>query len=103
MRHHRPDASELLRTVASHLHALRERLDHGDRYQLIVCGHILDLVAREIEAPPLAEMDEAKLVAEIRTGARDETWGATFDLIMHRTIARLAVVRPEHLAPEHRL
>jgi hypothetical protein len=102
MRHHRPDAPELLRTVATYLNGLKDRVEDGDRYNLIVCEHIVTLVMRELEAEPLADVDEAALVVAIRSGGRDDDWAKTFNEVLGRTIARLKVVRPEHLTPEHR-
>ena len=102
MRHHRPNAPELLRTVAAFLGDLKARLADGDRYQVIVCEHVLALVARELEAPPIADADESAFAASIRCGACDVDWDRTVDQVLQRTIARLSVVRPEHLAPEHR-
>jgi hypothetical protein len=102
MRHHRPDAPELLRTVATYLGGLKARVDDGERYNLIVCEHILTLVVRELEAEPMADADEAALVGAIRSGACDSDWEQTLAQVLQRTIARLEVVRPEHLAPEHR-
>ena len=64
--------------------------------------HRLALVARELEAPPIADADESAFAASIRCGACDVDWDRTVDQVLQRTIARLSVVRPEHLAPEHR-
>lgn len=102
MRHHRPDAPELLRTVAGFLNGLKPRLDEGDRYQAIVCEHILNLVVRELEGTPLPDVDEAALAAAIRNGAQDSAWDRTLSDVLARTVARLKVVRPEHLSSEHR-
>lgn len=102
MRQYRPDAAELARAVARFLKALEPKLDDGDRYQALVCGHLLAMIARESEGAPLADEDEAALAAAIRSGARDGDWEATFESVLARTIERLRVTKPDHLAPEHR-
>lgn len=102
MRHHRPDAAELLRTVGSYIDTLPDVLGPSERYQLLVCRHILEIVRREAEAGPFHEEDEARLAAAIRAGACDESWDDIFDQVLARTISRVAIVRPSHLAPEHR-
>ncbi|MDX2274566.1 MAG: hypothetical protein NW206_03875 [Hyphomonadaceae bacterium] len=102
MRQYRPDAAELARTVARFLKSLEPKLDEGDRYQALVCGHLLGILSRELEAVALPDEDEAALAAAIRSGARDANWDATFEAVLARTIERVRVAKPDHLAPEHR-
>lgn len=101
MRNHRPASSDLVATVSDFLADIGEKLEPGDRYQALICRHLLAMVRRELEGAVLADIDEARLAAEIRAGARDESWDATFAEILERTIARVVIARPEHLAARH--
>jgi hypothetical protein len=100
--HYRPTTADLLRTVAEFLTDVGPKLDSGDRYTALVCTHILAMVERELLGTKLEPLDEAGLAAAIRAGAHDEDWEATFEAILHRTIARVALVKPDHLAEKHR-
>ena len=101
-RHYRPSTADLVGTVTTFLRELGPKLDSGDRYQALVCGHILAMVERELRGEPLADQDEAALVAAIRAGERDADWDEIFTAVLDRTIARIALAKPDHLAPEHR-
>jgi hypothetical protein len=100
--HYRPTAADLLHTVADFLSAIAPKLDSGDRYTALVCGHILGMVEREFLCAPLEPLDEAGLAAAIRAGEHDGNWQATFDMILQRTVARVALAKPDHLAEKHR-
>lgn len=102
MHHYRPATADLVDVVADFLKSVGPKLDGGDRYQALVCTHILGMVARELQAEPLPDMDEAALATAIRSGAHDADWDATFDLVLDRIVDRLRLTKPDHLAPEHR-
>lgn len=102
MRHYRPATADLVSVVADFLKEIGPKLDSGDRYQALVCTHVLGLVERELRSEPLPDMDEAALAAAIRDGAHDADWDATFAAVLDRTIARLRLTKPDHLVPEHR-
>lgn len=102
MRHYRPSTPDLVRVVSDFLEQIGPRLESGDRYQSLVCRHILGMVERELTGEPLTDIDEAALAAAIRAGARDGDWDATFAAVLDRTIERLKITKPDHLAPEHR-
>jgi hypothetical protein len=99
---YRPATADLLRTVAEFLTELGPRLDAGDRYTALVCTHILAMVAREVTHPALPPLDEAVLADSIRKGEQDKSWQSCFEVLLARTIARVAIVKPEHLAECHR-
>lgn len=101
MRHYRPSTPDLVRVVADFLEQIGPKLESGDRYQSLVCRHILGMVERELAGPPFADLDEAALAAAIRAGDHDADWGATFATVLQRTIDRLKITKPDHLAPEH--
>ena len=101
--HYRPSTADLLHTVGEFLGEIGPKLESGDRYTALVCSHILAMVERELLGEPLEPIDEAALAAAIRAGEHDADWDATFDTILWRTIARVAVVKPDHLAEQHRI
>jgi hypothetical protein len=101
--HYRPTNADLLRTVSDFLSGIGPRLGAGDRYSALVCSHILDMLAREAAGPALPPMDEAQLAANIRAGHfdREESWNEIMETILQRTIARVRMVKPDHLADMH--
>ena len=103
MRDFRPTSSDLLATVADFLARIGPNLASGDKYEALVCSHIIAMVRRELEDGPLEDIDEAALAAAIRAGDHDADWDATFSAILARTITRVARVKPDHLLPEHRI
>ncbi|WP_380878046.1 hypothetical protein ACFB49_15310 [Sphingomonas sp. DBB INV C78] len=102
MRHYRPSTADLIGTVSEFLRNLGPKLDSGDRYQSLVCTHILGMVERELRGEPLTDQDEAALAAAIRAGDHDGDWDEIFSAVLDRTVARVALAKPDHLAPEHR-
>ena len=101
MRDYRPDTADLLATVSDFLDRIGPDLPSGDRYQALVCQHLLGMVRREIEQGPLPDEDEPALARAIRRGACDAEWDAVFARVLARTVARVERVKPDHLAPEH--
>jgi hypothetical protein len=93
---YRPSSADLLRTVADFLAHISPKLDGGDRYSALVCSHILAMLQRELTTPPLPPLDEAALAAAIRRGDHDGD-AACAETILRRTVARVRVVKPEHL------
>ena len=70
-------------------------------------GPEIDRVAREALAAFLgdvASLDEMidKFCREARAGAYDDCFDAALDLVLALTIAKLRIVKPDHLAPLHR-
>jgi hypothetical protein len=116
----RPDIADLLSTVQNFVERIAPRLEGEDRYHAQVAAYLLGICGREIAVPAdAAEVEQrmiadflgrdaslpdltAALSAEIRTGACDARWDDTLALVLDRTIAKVTVVRPDHLAPEHR-
>jgi len=96
---YRPGSADLLRTVADFLTQIGPTLNPGDRYSALVCGHILAMLERELTHPRLPPLDEAALVAAIRNGHYDDdvAWAGLAETILQRTVARVRVVKPEHL------
>ncbi|OCC23552.1 aminoglycoside phosphotransferase [Croceicoccus estronivorus] len=101
MRDYRPTSADLLATVADFLGRIGPKLDSGDRYEALVCNHLLGMVRRELEMGPLDDVDEQALARAIRSGQCDDDWDATFATVLARTIERVRRVKPDHLLPEH--
>lgn len=114
----RPSLAEILRTVAEFLDGLKPALEGEAQYGALVSAHILRIAEREVALQ--AELDAAetrelgellgrsapipelnRLLCEgIRAGRFDDDWQRVSDVVLAQTIRKLAIVRPEHLAPE---
>ena len=116
----RPDLGDLLSTVQSFVERITPKLAGEDRYHAQVAAYLLAICGREIAVPAGAAEVERRMIAdflgrdgdlpeltqalsaEIRSGACDARWDDTLALVLDRTVAKVAVVRPDHLAAEHR-
>jgi hypothetical protein len=116
----RPDIQDLLQTVQEFLDSCVSRLDGEMRYHARVASHLLGICAREIALSPAldtaersrlcavlgSEEDlgtlERRLGTEIRDGTFDDRFDDIVELLLQNAIEKLAVVRPDHLAPMHR-
>jgi len=105
MRPYRPDDANLLATVSDFLAKIAPQLNPGDRYQALVCQHILATLGRSADAAAAAGSPSdtgAALAAAIRAGAHDAAWDDLLDQLLRDAIARVALVKPDHLAAHHR-
>jgi len=102
MRQYRPDAANLVSTVAAFLERIGPKLESGDRYEALVCRHILTMVERELTAPAEAERDDAAFVRAIRAGEFDGAWERLVEDLLAESVARVMIVKPDHLAEKHR-
>ena len=116
----RPDIGDLLSTVQNFVERITPKLAGEDRYHAQVAAYLLAICGREIAVPAGAAEVERRMIADflgqdgelpeltqalssaIRAGACDARWDDTLALVLDRTIAKVAVVRHDHLAPEHR-
>ena len=116
----RPELADLLSTVQGFVERITPKLDGEDRYHAQVAAYLLGICGREIAVPTGAAEIERRMIADflgrngslpeltealsaaIRAGACDARWDDTLALMLDRTIAKVAVVRPDHLASEHR-
>jgi aminoglycoside phosphotransferase (APT) family kinase protein len=89
----RPDARELLETVAEYLRDLRSRAPAEDSFTLAVAANACRVVAREQPAPAGRE-DAARLAAEIRAGAHDDDLDALIDPQRAAVRGKLEVANP---------
>jgi Domain of unknown function (DUF6285) len=115
----RPNIGDLLSTVQNFVERITPKLQGEDRYHAQVAAYLLSICGREIAVASgtaeierrmiadflgrdgdLPELTQA-LSAKIRAGACDTRWDDTLALVLDRTIAKVAVVRPDHLALEH--
>lgn len=97
---YRPDDADLLRTVADFLAGIAPGLSSEARYQALVCQHILAMLARAAELRPPEDHTPARvLAAEIRAGAHDAHWETLLARLLEDATARLALIKPDHIAP----
>ncbi len=92
-----PDVPDMLATVRDFLALLGPTLDKGAKFEAQVAVYLLDIARRELTAPPAPAADTAQLCADIRSGARDASWLDTLDAQLDAAIARVRIVRPDHL------
>ena len=101
-----PDLENLLLTIRETVDGFAGKLDGESRYHAQVASYLLSIAAREVAAEraenPVSDRGNAHLCAEIRSGAHDQDWNKTLDLVLERVIDKVAVTRPDHLAPMHR-
>ena len=116
----RPDLADLLATVQEFIDRITPKLEGEDRYHAQVSAYLLAICGREIRlGAPIAAAEQQHLTAflghdgawpdllgelsrEIRAGTCDARWDATLDLVLRQVIDKVSVVRPDHLAQEHR-
>jgi hypothetical protein len=114
-----PELPDLLATVRDFIRDLTPRLDKSAAYQARIANYLLDMALRELEQGPALARQEVqelgpflgaegdaqaltwKLCRAIRSGELDERWNETLRLLLEQGIARVAILRPDFLAPEH--
>jgi hypothetical protein len=117
----RPAIDDLLLSVEQLLGECAPKLEGELRYHAQVAAYLLQICRREIRLAPgfaAAETDalagflgrkapldelERGLAENIRAGGCDTQWQAALDLVLAQTVDKVRIVRPGHLAPEHRL
>jgi Domain of unknown function (DUF6285) len=117
----RPAIDDLLLSVEQLLGECAPKLAGELRYHAQVAAYLLQICRREIRLAsgldaaerealigflgrkaPLDELERG-LAENIRAGVCDAQWEAALDLVLAQTIDKVRIVRPDHLAPEHRL
>ena len=117
----RPAIDDLLLSVEQLLGECAPKLEGELRYHAQVAAYLLQICRREIRLAPgfdAAEADalagflgrratldelERGLAENIRAGGCDGQWQAALDLVLAQTVDKVRIVRPTHLAAEHRL
>jgi hypothetical protein len=106
MKQDRPDLDDILATVQQFLEGATAELEGEMRYHAQVSAYLIGICRREVAAlagaTDTAAESTRQLCRDIRSGKLDGAWDHTFDAVLAETIAKAAVVRPDHLAPEHR-
>jgi hypothetical protein len=116
----RPSINDLLLTVQKFLDDLGPTLSGEAKYHAQVSSYLLGICEREVRLGvetdrkelarlaaflgregTLPELTEA-LSASIRSGALDDRWDETVELVLEETIDKVKIVRPGVLAPMHR-
>lgn len=107
----RPDAANILRTVADFLSTLQPKLQGEDKYHTQVSVYLLGIVARELSShaalPAAAAALQAEILAgsgadptawlarQIRSGALDDRFADVLTLLLAAGDARAGIVRPQ--------
>jgi len=117
---YRPDINNILLTVQKFLNDTAPKLQGETKYHAIVASYLLGIAERELRLAPGFDTQEAgklsdflkasgslqdlyKTLAQgVRSGAYDNDWDALLDLVLTQTASDVSVVRPDHLAPQHR-
>jgi len=116
----RPSINDILLTVQKFLDDVGPKLEGESKYHAQVSSYLLGICERELrlagdfdrkEAAALsaflgsnASLDAmtAELCRNIRAGKYDGNWDQVLKMVLERTIDKVKVVKPRHLAPAHR-
>ncbi len=93
----KPGIPDLLATVRDFLARLGPTLDKGAKFEAQIAVYLLDIVGRELAAPPVPDPAAAQRCADIRAGRLDGRWDETLDAELAAAAARVRIVRPDHL------
>jgi hypothetical protein len=117
---YRPDINNILLTVQKFINETTPKLQGETKYHAIVASYLLGIAERELRlAPGFDKQEVAKLsdvlktsgslqdlhktlATGVRAGAYDKDWDALLDTVLAQTISDVSVVRPDHMAPQHR-
>ena len=112
-----PDLIEILNTVDEYLESLSDRLEPGDRYQVLCIKHLLRIVQRELingeridqqERAALQAFDQdldsaslpdayTELAGQIRAGQYDEKWTDLFELLLEHVEHKVTISDPDYI------
>ena len=116
----RPALDDVLQTVQAFLDEVTSKLSGESKYHAQVSSYLLSIGVRELhQGPAAAAKERAELAqvlghddtleelrieasAAIRAGRLDNRWDEMVDLVLGHITAKAAIVRPDHLAKQHR-
>ncbi len=120
MSQYRPDINNILLTVQKFLNDTAPKLQGETKYHAIVASYLLGIAERELRLAPGFDTQEAGKLSDflkssgsledlhktlakgVRSGALDKEWDALLDMVLLQTVSDVSVVRPDHLAAQHR-
>lgn len=120
MSQYRPDINNILLTVQKFINETTPKLQGETKYHAIVASYLLGIAERELRLADGFDKQEVAKLSEVlktsgsldalhktlaqgvRSGAYDKDWDALLDTVLAQTISDVTVVRPDHLAPQHR-
>ncbi len=120
MSQYRPDINNILLTVQKFINEATPKLQGETKYHAIVASYLLGIAERELRLAPGFDKQEVAKLSEVlnasgsiedlhktlakgvRSGAYDKDWDALLDTVLAQTISDVSVVRPDHMAPQHR-
>ena len=117
----RPTINELLLVVQRFVADAARSLAGQDRFHALSSAYVLGICERELRLgpgsdraeqdclsrflqSPDASLDELReeLCAKIRAGTLDADSDAVLDMLLAQSVRDVGIVKPEHLAPDHR-
>jgi hypothetical protein len=117
---YRPDINNILLTVQKFIKETTPKLQGETKYHAIVAAYLLDIAERELRLAPGFDKQEVGKLSDflkssgslddlhkalakgVRSGALDKDWDALLDMVLAQTVSDVSVVRPDHMAPQHR-
>jgi hypothetical protein len=117
---YRPDLNNILLTVQKFINETTSKLQGETKYHAIVASYLLGIAERELRMAPGFDKNEVSKLSEflkssgslddlhkalakgVRSGALDKDWDALLDMVLAQTVSDVSVVRPDHMAPQHR-
>ncbi len=120
MSQYRPTINELLLAVQAFVGETAAGGASASRFHAMCSDYLLGICERELRLGPRFAREEErrlaeylgerappeqlrdKLCDEIRSGAHDTRWQPLLELLLALSVNDVRVIKPEHLAPEHR-
>ena len=120
MSQYQPSINELLLTVQRFVDESGGALSGEARYHALCASYVLGICERELRLRPGYDVEEQaqlarflrlpgpreelrdRLCREIRDGVHDAAWDPLLDMLLALSANDVRIVKPEHLAPEHR-
>lgn len=120
MSQYNPSVGDLLTAVQRFVAECTPTLEGQLRYHALSSAYLLGICERELRLGPAYERAEAaqlsqflgrsgthqelraELCTEIRAGTHDAAWQALLDMVLAQVTNDVHIVKPAHLAPEHR-
>ncbi len=120
MSQHHPSVGDLLIAVQQFITECTPALEGQLRYHALSSVYLLGICERELRLGPVYERAEAaqlsqflgqsgthqellaELCTQIRAGTHDAAWQGLLDMVLAQVTNDVRIVKPAHLAPEHR-
>ncbi len=120
MSQYRPSINELLLAVLQFVTECTSELQGQTRFHALSSSYVLGICERELRLGPIYEREERErlsqflqasgtldqlrdsLCTQIRAGVHDSASDALLRMLLAMAVNDVRIVKPEHLAPDHR-